>query len=324
MRASYDNRLGVAVLPRVRQGQLRSSKLRAWLARSELVDAGRPPEYLNWILGELGMPAPTRGLGALRLWGQTGDRPAGWIAASDPVYLEPMLDQLCIHAFRRGALPTSDLGPLVEHLQAAVGEGSPFRFVRVEGYAYLAGDTALASSHRSAAGLDGQTPRDFLPTGEGADRYRGFVSEIEMALHEHPVNLERQQRGLPPVNSMWIWGGGEVPEPSGKPHPPLFADDPLLRGYWLSNNAMQSPWPGDIRACLDASDEGLVAVAPDVDDGDCLEQWLSELKAALASGRLSSLKVLFCDGVVANVRRADAMRFWRRGNPLLDVPAHVS
>lgn len=323
MRASYDKRTCVAVLPRVRQGQIQSGKLRAWLARSELVDTGRPPELLPWVLGALGMPAPTRGVGGLRLWGQTGERPDGWIAAADPIYLEPMLDQLCIHALDRGAMPASDLGPLIDHLQATVGEGSPYRFTRIDCCAYLRGRDPLASSLSSPGAVNGQTPRDYLPDGEGAGRYRGLVSEIEMALHDHPVNLERQRRGLPPVNSLWIWGGGELPDMSGVPHPPLFADDPLLSGYWRANGAVESPWPGDIAACLDAADDGLVAVAPDVDDADCLELWLTELKAALSSGRLSSLRILFYDGVAANVSRGDAIRFWRRGNPLLDVPAHA-
>jgi hypothetical protein len=266
---------------------------------------------------------PTEGLGALRLWGQTGDRPSAWIAAADPIYLEPLLDQLCIHALGRDAMPPSDLGPLVDHLQASVGEGTPYNFARVGASAYLTGDEPLASAEQSPLGVNGRTPRDFLPAGEGADRYRGFVSEIEMALHDHSVNLERQRRGQPPVNSLWIWGGGHVPDSSGLPHPPLFADDPLLRGYWQSNDAVQSSWPGDMRACLDATDDGFVAVAPDTDDGESLDRWLSELRQALSSGRLSALAILFRDGVVANIRRVDAMRFWRRGSPLLEVPAHA-
>ncbi len=324
MPASYDKRSAIAVLPRVRHGQVKSAELRAWLARSELVDVGRTPELLPWILGGLGVAIPDHGLGALRLWGQTGERPSAWVAAADPVYLEPRLDHLCVHAQGRARMPPSDLGPLVEHLQATIGDGSPYGFARVDSLAYLCGDDRLASASLSPAAVDGQTPNDHLPTGEGADRHRALLSEIEMALHDHPVNLERQQRGLPPINSLWIWGGGVAPDATGDPYPPLFADDPLLRGYWRCNDAIEAPWPGDMLNCLDAADDGFVAVTPDANDGESLDRWLSELRDALSSGRLSSLSILFSDGVAAHVRRVDAMRFWRKQNPLLEVPASAS
>ncbi len=37
-------------------------------------------------------------------------------------------------------------------------------------------------------------------------------SEAQMLMHQHAVNQERQQQGLPALNSLWFWGGGSLPQ----------------------------------------------------------------------------------------------------------------
>jgi hypothetical protein len=36
-----------------------------------------------------------------------------------------------------------------------------------------------------------------------------LLTEVQMLLHHHPVNLARQEQGLPVINSLWCWAGGE-------------------------------------------------------------------------------------------------------------------
>ena len=319
MSQSYDKGAAVVVLPAVGGGRLRDPELKIWLARSNLSIVERRIETLRAVLDQLGKPYPAEGLAALRMWGQTGDRPTVWMAGADPVYLEPRLDHLCLHAFVRTGVPPTELRPLFDHLQQELGDDSAFGFARVGSHGYLSSAAEpIAAASMPAYSVDGLAPNDFLPTGPGADRHRGLVSEIEMALHDHPVNLERQTRALPPVNSLWIWGGGHAPVAATEPHLPLFSDDALLRGYWLSKTALAEPWPGGIAGCLDVAVAGFVATIPAFDDTATLEGCLRELKAALESGRLSSLTLLFRDGLRADILRNHRLRLWRRRNPLLE------
>ncbi|MDJ0941543.1 MAG: hypothetical protein QNJ00_17400 [Woeseiaceae bacterium] len=319
MPQSYDKGAAVVILPAVGGGRLRDPELKTWLARSELSTVEQRIETLRAILNELGKPYPADGLAALRMWGQTGDRPTVWMAGADPVYLEPRLDHLCLHAFARTGVPLSELRPLFDHLQQELGDDSAFGFARVGSHGYLSSAAEpIASATMPAYSVDGLVPNDFLPTGPGADRHRGLVSEIEMALHDHPVNLERQTHALPPINSLWIWGGGHATAQTTEPHPPLFSDDALLRGYWLSRTGLAEPWPGNITGCLDEAVAGFVATVPGFDDGTRLEDCLHELKSALESKRLSSLTLLFRDGLRADILRSHRRRFWRRRNPLLE------
>ena len=317
MTASYDKSAAVVVLPPVR-GRLRDSSLRNWLARADLVRARGPQELLATVLGELGQSAPAEGLAALRIWGQTGDRPTAWIAGADPVYMEPRLDHLFLHALRRD-MPPAELRSLFDHLQETLGGDDGIGFARVGSCGYLTSEAAFLTAEFPTDALDQREPDTFLPAGEAAARHRRLTSEIEMALHEHEVNKERQAEGLQPVNGLWLWGGGYAPEQVTEPEPPLFSDDPLLRGFWTSKTAVAEHWPGSIDACIEMSVAGFVAVTPEFDDDpDLLESCLYELRMALNARRVGKLLLMFRDGVYADVRRSQAVRIWRRGNPLID------
>ncbi len=301
-------------------GRIQSPALRKRLARSRLGIDPVPGELLLRLTRILAAPFPNEGLAALRMWGQTGDRPTVWIAAADPVYLEPRLDHLALYSLRRRGVPSSELRRLFDHLQTVLSHGSDLGFARLGSYGYLRADTGIATAKPSAYAIHGDRPDAWLPQGEGADDYRRLVSEVEMALHDHAVNVERAARGLPPVNSLWIWGGGHAPERNELDLPPLFTDDPLLAGYWECSTSVSYQWPADIEACLQESANGIVAVAPDlVDDIPFLEHCIATMSRALARRVLSSVILLSRDGLRADLGRRDELRFWRRDANLLDA-----
>jgi hypothetical protein len=315
---SYDKNTAVVVLPPVTNGRLQNLSLRAWLARSDLTRDSGPIELLARVCQELGSPYPQQGLAALRMWGQTSDRPANWISAADPVYLEPRLDHLCLHALRRTGVRPKDMRGLIDHLQSTLSGGGEFGFARLGSYSYVSARQPFATANAPAYVVDQQVPNDYLPDGDDAARHRNLLSEIEMALHDHDVNVARQERGKQPVNSLWLWGGGVAPEQVTRTQPPLFSDDALLTGYWYSGTGVAEPWLGNIAACLDEAVTGFVAETPEFDnDPGLLEHCLLELRAALRSKRLDRLILLFRDGVRADVVRSHALRVWRRDDDLL-------
>jgi hypothetical protein len=314
----YDKYAAIAILPAVSGGRLKDPSLKRWLARADIRQLEEPQELLASILGELKLPYPESGIGALRMWGQTGDRPTVWIAAADPVYLEPRLNHLCLHAHDADTTPAADLRTLFDHLQATLVDNEDFGFARLGRCGYLRASTPIATADVPPNVVHRDMPNDFMPSGDTADSYRNLVSEVEMALHDHEVNLRRQEQGLQPINCLWFWGGGFAPERETIPHPPLFGNDPLLVGHWLSRTGVVASWPGDISSCVEASLNGFVAVIPEKDDPEILERCLLELRDLLRSERVSRLTLMFRDGVAASVERSHRFRLWRRGTSLLD------
>jgi hypothetical protein len=235
------------------------------------------------------------------------------------VYLEPRLDRLCLHAFRKSGIESSDLRPLFDHLQEVLATDKRFGFARLGSNGYLRAEQPISTSSVPAYVVDQRDPSEFLPSGEHTVSHRNILSEIEMTLHEHDVNERRVAEGQQPVNSLWLWGGGMAPEKTTRPQPPLFSDDPLLAGYWESATAVCDLWPGNFGACADASLHGFVAVTPETDlRHETMESYLLELRELLRTNRVRRLILLFRDGLRAEVRRSQTLKFWRRDNALLD------
>lgn len=76
----------------------------------------------------------------------------------------------------------------------------------------------------------GQNLTDWFPTGPGAAEFRKLQNEIQMLWFEHPVNVEREARGMPAVNSFWLWGLSDAS--AALPAEPLFAAS--YAAPWLS------------------------------------------------------------------------------------------
>ncbi|NLZ39561.1 MAG: cofactor-independent phosphoglycerate mutase [Firmicutes bacterium] len=73
-----------------------------------------------------------------------------------------------------------------------------------------------------------QCVSNYLPRGPQGAVLLAFMKQSVTVLKDHPVNLERKNRGLRPANSVWIWGEGT------KPQLPAFSDKYGLRGAVIS------------------------------------------------------------------------------------------
>lgn len=310
-------RQAIVVLPPAMSGRISDSGLRRWLSRASLEEPRSASPLFGRILTAAGITPPDEGLAALRLWGQTGDRPNVWVAAADPVHLEPRLDHLCLHALLGPQSPNTDLRAIFDFLQSSLGQDSAFAFARIGKHGYLRGDDTMSTAAVPAASIDGLEPDEYLPAGEAAAAYHMLTSELQMALHEHEVNLRRESEGLMPVNSIWLWGGGKAPEKTVRILPPLFGEDPLLQGFWGSCTGVVAPWPGNFSECADFALRDFVVLTPDSDEDDQLCRYLEELRGLLKSRVLDCLVLLFRDGLTARFGRFDAFRFWRRTSGLL-------
>jgi hypothetical protein len=314
----YDKSAAIVILPTLAGGCLSDPRLRRWLSRATVNRSERPRALLRRVLDCLNLPYPEQGIAALRMWGQTGDRPTVWIAAADPVYLEPQLTTLCLHALQGERMPGADLREVFDYLQQRLAGKDRYGFARIGPHGYIRANMPLPTAHEPAYVIDGQAPNDYLPSGDETASHHTLHGEVEMALHECSLNQRRESAGLQPVNSLWLWGGGFAPEPETEPRPPLFADDVLLKGYWLSRTGVVEDWPGSITACLDAAVAGFVAM-PAADRYD-LNACLDALRKALHSGRISKLTLLLEDGFTVELLRLDAWRFWRRRTAMFGLP----
>ena len=62
------------------------------------------------------------------------------------------------------------------------------------------------ASAASAAAAHGHSVEEYLPRGPAGRTLRQLFNGVQMAWHEHAVNLQRSRDGLPAINSLWFTG----------------------------------------------------------------------------------------------------------------------
>ncbi len=313
------NNTAIIVLPAGMGGRIRDPQLLRWLSRGQLSADTQPQEALSRVLRLIDGQAAAPAFAALRYWGQRGQPPQGWLAAVEAVHFETRLRDLCIRSLPPDTISTEDMASIFTDFRKAVGEGLDYHFEALGNCGYIRGKRSFATALHSAQHVDGRVPDTLsIPASVTRDR---LLSELEMFLHEHPVNQQRAGAGLPAVNSFWFWGAGEAPTEVARELPVLYGDDALFRGHWLASQADAKDWPGDLSACLGRSEKPLVAQTPAVDSRDSdevLAGYLSALRQHLSRGDISQLTLVFRDGLIAYISRTDRMRVWRRRiSPLL-------
>ncbi len=66
--------------------------------------------------------------------------------------------------------------------------------------------------------LIGEALRPNLPRGKEGRVVERWMNELQMLLYAHPVNIAREDRGLAPINIVWLWGFG-ASDSSSSPRP---------------------------------------------------------------------------------------------------------
>ncbi len=171
----------------------------------------------------------------------------------------------------------------------------------------------------------GRNLRDLMPAGRDGARVRSLLNEIQMLLHEHPVNAARSERRQPAINSVWLWGIGSLGKLSPANLPLLYTDDAWLAGLWRLHGAAARPLD-EFAAAGEAGKDALVACAraPGSDSGTALAlaeaTCFAPARARLVRGATGMISMLLGDRTVVAGSRA-RYRFWRRRRPLCEALA---
>lgn len=244
--------------------------------------------------------------------GVTGQRADGFWLRAQPIHFAAGLDRLTTVPLRGQARMSvaerESLTPtLVDHLQSTgfeLHEG-------VDGEWLLRSEASLQVQTVTPEFAAANPAEDILPRGREAGGLRRLMTELQMLLHEHPVNTQRQLRGLPALNAIWVHGEGMLSEVKAMTLPAAYGDDVYLRGIYRLHDQPTQSRPSDAAALLRQISGPTVAVI-DVTDADTLEtKWLVPLSRALKSGAIAKLTVMFDSWQVA-AGRADMFKLWRR------------
>ncbi len=162
----------------------------------------------------------------------------------------------------------------------------------------------------------GKDVRAYLPDGEDALHWRMMLNEMQMLLHEHPVNAQREENRQQPINSVWIEGGGRLPNRSMRQNTVLMSQQDVVRGL------------ARLSACEHLD---LVHSFADLEYHDHLvifmqahkqieQLWFEPLLEALRGATVKKLNLHFAVAeytFTLSLRPFDVWKVWRRKKPLL-------
>nr|WP_322107026.1 regulator [Paraburkholderia sp. J41] len=238
--------------------------------------------------------------------------------------------------------------PLFEEMGVRMVAPTPQRwYVSSDAFGTLAGASPLRASGRN---IEIWLPHE-AHSGQRSRAWMKVQNEVQMAWFEHPVNVAREARGLPAVNSIWFHAQGAL-RAVASPFARVRSDAAATRGLALAAGtevgAAPQTWqtlaqtrqtPADPLAdSLAKSGErasGPSAAGPTLVELDPFSaafiqqdwgrwnaafaqlerDWFSPALAALEAGALGALDLTLCGdtgSVTLSVTRGDLRKFWRR------------
>ena len=302
------------LLARATAAQGPAQDMEEWLCRAFAVD-----KQQDW---------PVAALTLLADGGSPGDD--YWLRA-DPVHLRVDSSQLILADSSAFGITRDEANRLTQALNLHFNNsGLLFQAMHPERwYLCLAKPPQLQT--RALAEVAGKNIDEFLPVGTDSIYWHGVFNEIQMVLHRHAVNEVREAMGNPPVNSVWLWGGGRRPNIAGKPFTHVWTNECLVKSLALASGASLSDLPQNAQAWLAQPRapgvhlvvlESLRGAAQYRDRERWLEnieeleaRWFAPLLTALQRGQLEELIISSGPWSFAIARR-DLWKLWRRSQPL--------
>ena len=241
-------------------------------------------------------------------------RDAFWLAA-DPVTLVVGRDDVQLAAVVDD-LARADADALVATLNAHfAADGLAFVAPRPDAI-FVSVATRPRLSTYPLTSTSGQSLRKLLPEGPDAGAWRRWQSEIQMLLHEHPVNVERERIGRPPANSLWFSHGGTMPARSvSGPSIRTFATDVVAAALAMHAGSPARAVPArldDALADAEGAESIVVALPPPLEWPSVERMWAAPAREGLAAGRLATVTLIADDAGDAVAWRASDPGFWKR------------
>jgi hypothetical protein len=283
--------------------------LRALLPRADRLPAGASGFLagLREYFPGIDWPLPAGALTRECMAHDAGD--ALWLAA-DPAWARADINGIRLMACGRLQLDMAQaqalaapLLPLFAEAGMKLQDSSPDHWhVRVPA------DTVLPAFSAPEQGM-GEDLAQHLPQGPAGKSWRLLLNEVQVVLHQNPVNAARRARRLAPANTLWLWGGGRLPKPVRTELRGVVSDDVLLGAVaQRAGLEPQSRTPANVGR----ASAGWLIDLQDLAAGDVEAQWWPELAPLVAKHPLA---LNFASGERWLRQPWHRWRVWRRAAP---------
>ncbi|RNF85440.1 phosphoglycerate mutase [Montanilutibacter psychrotolerans] len=243
---------------------------------------------------------------------------SSWVRA-DPAYVRPDINGARLLAYGRAlGLTAADTDALLPALKPLFGDAGflidaprPDRwYLRLP----LGAKLPVFTAPEAALGEDlfEHLPGLEADAGNEARRFRSLLSEAQVVLHNHPHNAARSAAGLAPVNSLWFWGSGRLPDHVRSPFDAIASDDEGVQSFASLAGKQAQSLPPAWAPLSEAGEGDRLFDLRHLRDLAVLDAaWCAPLLTDLAAGRLQRVSLDF-GGRRFDLEHGQRWRFWRR------------
>lgn len=268
---------------------------------------------------------------ALSRFSDTGKRDPGIWMHIDPLYLEADKDRLISRGNSILDISNDEATVLIDLLnQTYVKEGWYFESCHANRW-YVQIRQQPESEFSAPTDVLGRNIETFLPKGNDQMDWHRFINEVQMLFHSSTVNQQRMENGVYPINSIWCWGAGPLPEQVSTGLDRVYANVPFVKGLAMLSGCEHHSLPENAHAVIkslarsEKDTDCLVVMEPTEEDILSLDfehykdklnmlehEWFQPLVQGMEKGYLSSLSLLACNGLKYALKKNNLRRFWRR------------
>ena len=302
------------------------------LARGKLVR--HPAQSMEASLaGLFGHSSPTP-YAPLRLYGESklGDeaKDGCWVC-TDPVHLRFHRDHLILADSAGFDIGLDEAQILVGALNDQFSGIGRFHVASADRWYLKLVDPTLIDSFDTPplSSVAGRSIERLLPGTSQAKNFLKLLNEIQVLLHAQKINQERDRTERMPINSLWLWGTGFLPERTESSFDKVWSTQPMALGLARTAGVPTHPLPPDAKALIAHTPRGIshLIVLEDLlrsvqyENGNdyrnalsALEsQWFAPLLMALAKGKIKILRIVATTAYASltwEIRRSDVWKLW--------------
>ena len=278
----------------------------------------------------LGSAAESQAFAAIALFGERDLDPgtSHWLRA-DPVHLSINRDRMVLLDGSQLEITSTEADALCRSMQAHFAhDGLIFHASHPERW-YIKSDRPIALRTHPPCIVRGRNVANYW--FDGADRalWQGRLGEMQMLLHAHPVNEAREEAGQLPINGVWFWGAGALPDRLGPIYSHIIAHDALLAGLASLTQARYTDIDDFHWSAVPIAESGQTLIALHQLDTVAaysewdvwrealvaLDQvWFAPALSALENGKITAITIHAPDknhGAKITTTRYDLFKFWR-------------
>ena len=309
--------------------------LETLLSRADIVDRGFPQGYEEGLFALYGLVRQENSdlpVAAVTRMIDMGVIDNDWWLRADPVHLSLDRDRLILADARKLDVTPDEASRLVaEIMEVFTADGWLLKAPHPERW-YLKTGRSPNMTTSSMSKVVGRDVHGFLPRGPDDKAWHTILNEIQILLHTATVNVERENAGKLPINSLWFWGSGRLPRIKPVAWTQVWSNEPVSLSLAKLSSTPVDNLPDDYdgwRQRAEKTGEHLLVLDeahPAALYNDLTQwqeilrrlesAWMAPLLHDLKSGAIQRVTLMTDAGVNFTLTSRQACRWWRRRHSL--------